>query len=893
MTPTVASSPLVRDLVVTWRACLDGATAVRVLVGPAGIGKTSVLGALAAEIGERAVTLRCQGGALAPSSSTAAALISALGGDTANVPDSDPLAVVERLDAVLLSAARDGALAVLVDDLHEADLVSGIALGLAVRRTHVSGMLFVAASRPSHNVLRVTEGLPLIEVAPLDARGSRELLLSASEHPIDAAVAERLLAVAQGSPLALTRLPRLFTADELSGAAALPSPMPLEGDLRAVFSGQIAGLSEPARAILEVAAVAEHGDWAAICRCVDADIAAGVDDLVRQGVARVSEGRLRPSHPLLLEAASVAIDPTVRRQLERRFADDPRLPAASRLIHRARAAVSPEPALAHDLAVTAVSVLSEGGGELAGRLFDLAVTHATDPAERWTLLLRSAEAYGLSGDPATARSRLTTVVDEAPLDPIGILASIPLAAMESLSGSPRRGAQRLLECAEVAPPELAVPIALARPIPLGMLGDARAIVGVTSRVVDAVAAGTAEHAAAAIIHAHGLFAVDEVAASAGLPDRVDESALAAGLALDPSFGLHVGRALGYAERYDDAEAALQTVIAKTRATRARSSLAMAFGALADVRLRSGRLDDARDALDEAITLSLGIGQRAFAPFWLGMRARIDAIRGDDGDADLALGVSIADSLDLTGALYYLWSHAGSAALSVGEPRVAVDELERCRRFEATTGVLSAQISRWRVDLVDAYTRVGDTDEARAVLAELESAPVRHATRWSRGAIEWMRGMVVADTDPAAAAAAFDRSLVVFDAAIDRFESARVQAHRAAVARSLGDEAVAARAARASLAGFEALGASRWTAQLEDQPGAGAPEKCGPLEVLTPGERRILDHVARGLTNQQVASRLGISARTVANHLYRAYTKLGVSSRTEAAMLVAAGGPDAT
>ena len=431
------------------------------------------------------------------------------------------------------------------------------------------------------------------------------------------------------------------------------------------------------------------------------------------------------------------------------------------------------------------------------------------------------------------------------------------------------------------------------PVSLGMLGDVQAIVGATSAVVDVLPSGTAEHAAAGIIHAHGLFAVDEAEALAGLPDRVDDATLTAGLSLDPSFGLHVGRALGYAERYDEAAAALLTVIAKARAARARSSLAMAFAALADVRLRSSRYDDARDALNEAVALSLGIGQRTFAPFWLGTRARIDAIRGDDGDADLALGRSIAESLDLTGAQYYLWSHAGSVALSVDDPGAAVAELEKCRRFEAGTGVLTAQVSRWRVDLVDAYTRLGNTDEARAVLAQLEAAPIRHATRWSRAAFEWMRGMVIAGADPASAGAAFDRALDLFDPVADRFESARAHAHRVAVAHSLGDDAAATRSSRAALAGFEALGASRWTAQPGSHTGAAVPAVKDRLDVLTPAERRILDHVARGMTNQQVASCLGVSVRTVVNHLYRTYTKLGVASRTEAALLVASRGRGGT
>lgn len=57
-----------------------------------------------------------------------------------------------------------------------------------------------------------------------------------------------------------------------------------------------------------------------------------------------------------------------------------------------------------------------------------------------------------------------------------------------------------------------------------------------------------------------------------------------------------------------------------------------------------------------------------------------------------------------------------------------------------------------------------------------------------------------------------------------------------------------------------------------------------LETLTAAELRVLEEVTRGLTNQQIGVKLGISARTVANHLYSAYGKLGVASRTEAALM---------
>jgi signal transduction histidine kinase/DNA-binding CsgD family transcriptional regulator len=57
-----------------------------------------------------------------------------------------------------------------------------------------------------------------------------------------------------------------------------------------------------------------------------------------------------------------------------------------------------------------------------------------------------------------------------------------------------------------------------------------------------------------------------------------------------------------------------------------------------------------------------------------------------------------------------------------------------------------------------------------------------------------------------------------------------------------------------------------------------------VEPLTPREREVLTGVAAGLTNKQIAARLGISDRTVQFHLGNVLGKLGVASRTEAAVL---------
>ncbi len=53
--------------------------------------------------------------------------------------------------------------------------------------------------------------------------------------------------------------------------------------------------------------------------------------------------------------------------------------------------------------------------------------------------------------------------------------------------------------------------------------------------------------------------------------------------------------------------------------------------------------------------------------------------------------------------------------------------------------------------------------------------------------------------------------------------------------------------------------------------------------LSKRELNVLEKVAAGFSNKQIARLLGISEKTVRNHLSKAFTKLGVTNRTEAVM----------
>ena len=73
------------------------------------------------------------------------------------------------------------------------------------------------------------------------------------------------------------------------------------------------------------------------------------------------------------------------------------------------------------------------------------------------------------------------------------------------------------------------------------------------------------------------------------------------------------------------------------------------------------------------------------------------------------------------------------------------------------------------------------------------------------------------------------------------------------------------------------------------PGAGPPGRpvCSPRPGspsggLTPGERRVAELAAAGLSNKQIAARLYLSAGTVEVQLSRVYAKLGIRSRAQLA-----------
>lgn len=73
--------------------------------------------------------------------------------------------------------------------------------------------------------------------------------------------------------------------------------------------------------------------------------------------------------------------------------------------------------------------------------------------------------------------------------------------------------------------------------------------------------------------------------------------------------------------------------------------------------------------------------------------------------------------------------------------------------------------------------------------------------------------------------------------------------------------------------------------LRDVGAPGVAGRRGALDSLTDRERSIAVLVAEGRTNRDIAQVMCVSVRTIEGHVYRLYSKLGVSSRSQLALLL--------
>ncbi len=106
----------------------------------------------------------------------------------------------------------------------------------------------------------------------------------------------------------------------------------------------------------------------------------------------------------------------------------------------------------------------------------------------------------------------------------------------------------------------------------------------------------------------------------------------------------------------------------------------------------------------------------------------------------------------------------------------------------------------------------------------------------------------------------------------------------AIVRTLsGQSTVSPEMTSKLVSAFQAMDPAAATAAPEPAPAA------EPMDSLSPREREILVHIARGASNKEIARALDIAETTVKIHVQHILRKLGMSSRVQAAVYASSRG----
>ncbi|MEE4545840.1 AAA family ATPase [Streptomyces sp. V4-01] len=894
-----------RDLAFV-RSHLTGSSihgAALLLSGEAGIGKSALLDAFAAEAGSRgARVLRANGvefeadvsyaglnqllvplfdsfDLLDPGHRDALRAAVGIGGGP---PPSRLLTSTAAL-MLLRRIAQDIPLLVVVDDLPWLDRATASVLGFVARRLVGSRIGFLGASRTTSDSFFESSGLTEHRLDPLDEQSSAELL--AQEHPgMPLAVRRRIAAEAHGNPLALAELPAALDRERRTAPEAVPSVLPLGERLRTLFAARVADLPEPCRELLLIAALEGTGDLSVIEAAAGIGVAVDLLEAAerdRMVAISAASRRLAFRHPLIGSAVVAQATPADRRRAHRALAavltDQPE----RRACHLGEAATGPDETVAGHL--EQVAHLRLGRGDAVGAV--AALTRAA----------------GLSPSPADESRRLVEAAY------IGADAGGDVAEATRLL----RGARRV----DPAVPHSLHGAAVSALLHINQEGD---ISTAHRLLVGAIEAGGHGYDAAddALIEAlftlitlcwysgdpdkwQPLFrALDRLTPAApdllrvcaqtfGDPARTGHQALEllrpllADIGEDPTRVVRIGIGCVYLDRLAEVREASLRLVAQGRAGTApvRRHLAALIHLCLDFQA-AGRWDEALRLAGEGLGLCKEYGYRFFVCKFQFVQALVAGARGD-AEASDALSEEIDRWAVPRGAhgVRALALHTRAvAALGRGDFEAA---------YRHTAAITSADplapyqphVTMCALDLVEAAVRAGRPAEAAALAAALrESSMV--------GLSPHLDMIVLAcaalTTPDAEALDLFERALAHVDPSDWPFNTARIRLcygerlrRRRATKEAREQLVLAAKA-------FEELGAAPWAARAAAElrasghPAAAAERQGGG--ALTAQEREIATLAATGLTNKQIAERLFLSHRTIGTHLYQVYPKLGINSR---------------
>ena len=808
---------------------------------------------------------------------------------------------------LLADLAEDGQVLCLIDDAQWLDTASAEALLFAARRLAAEGVVMLFAARDEGFE---ADGLEEMRLERLDPDDSERLLAGLGDIP--PGLRERIVHESAGNPLALIEFGAAW--ERRPGETA---PLPLADRVTAAFHDRVARLPDRTRRMLLLVAAEGRGDLTATLAAAER-LGVGLADLEEAERARLVEVHGRTvtfRHPLIRAAVYQGAPLTLRLETHRVLAESSLQPECGAR-HRAAAATRPDEDVAAGLERAAERACDRTGFGTAARLYRQAADLTPDPHDRARRLGAAADAALQAGAVDDAED----LADQAePLtDDTAELARLVRirAAVEFERGDARTAAKMLADHAARLGPSPGggtrsdggpsdgtgadgARTALLRTAAAyawvggetSVLCQAAKLLPSTDRAVQGMARLTSGD------YAEGLPLLAEAVAAATAATGTDDPAPDPDPAVSADDRAHAAQVTLTALIIGDDAAALDLASAEAAHRRRHGTAGALPGvleALARAQTAVGRHQDAEATAAEAMALARDTGLRRRAGRLGLVLARIAAIEGDRDR--LAALAAAADGPDDTVT-------AARGLLDLGQGRYE-DALHRLETITRDPRRPTADLMVATADQVEAAVRAGHPDRARPAHDRLRAWAEASGRTWVR-AVALRCEALLSDPEDAAGRL-YEQALDLHERAAREagpgtpggrpFEKARTELLYGEWLRRARRRSDARVPLRSALETFERLRAVPWADRARAElratgDGSAAPAAASRrsaatalLDRLTPQELQVVRLAAEGVSSREIAAQLFLSPRTVEYHLYKAYPKLGVTSRKELSRL---------
>ena len=784
---------------------------------------------------------------------------------------------------LLSEGAEERPLLCVIDDAQWLDRASALVLGFVARRLLAESVVMLFAAREPGQELR---GLPELVLEGLRESDARKLLRSVIPGRLDERVRDQWVTEARGNPLALLELPRGSWPAQLAGGFGLPGALSLSGRIEESFLTRLEALPRDARQLLLAAAAEPVGDPALLSRTA-ARLGIEYDALQPAENAGLLEvgARVRFRHPLVRSAAYRAASTQERREVHRALAEatDAAIDPDRRAWHLAEATAGSDEDVAAELERAAGRAGARGGLAAAAAFLERAAALTVEPSRRGERTLAAAQATHLAGASEAALALLAASEVET-LDELGQARASLLRAQIAFAQRRDSVAPRLLlSAAQRLEP---LDLTLARETYLDVLSATVFVGGFTeggralemARSAPAAPRPESQRPSDLLLDALATrFTRGYGVAAPMLRDAIGAFPSAGGDDTEETLRWMWLAGQTAVDLWDDRawELLSSRYLELARQAGALAVLAFALNLRSGWHTFAGELAAAVSLADEAQTLGEVTGNQ-FPPY-AGMM--VAAWRGKEAEAGTLIEATRRNATASGEAYALAFANWATAVLynGLGRPEEAVTAAER-----ASEHLEAPVISSWGlVELVSAASQTGRSELASDALDRLSGITRASATDWALGVEARCKALLsegqLAESLYRQAIERIGRTRVAVEVARSHLlygEWLRREGRRPEGREQLG-------IAREM---FMRMGAEAFAGQTERELRASGEHvrrrSVKTRQELTPQETQIARLARDGLSNPEIGARLFISPRTVACHLHKVFTKLGISSRNE-------------